>query len=185
MHAADHHNIVKKLNRCEFLYAPFYCEENAFHLAAKLLGNQEIVRVIFISNEIRACLLMYQKAADPGQAVYWDYHVIVTTGKGKSLSIWDLDTRLLFPCPARDYLELTFPYNIPLEHRVLFRSIEAKEYLQNFSSDRRHMRNTDGTWIQTPPPWPPIRGSGASTDHDLEAFLNLEVNYTKKMYLNN
>lgn len=41
-----------------------------------------------------------------------------------------------------------------------FRVIPAEQFLAEFSSDRRHMRRTDGTWIKQPPPYPPIQSSG-------------------------
>lgn len=41
-----------------------------------------------------------------------------------------------------------------------FRVISAEQYLTEFSSDRRHMRRPDGTWIKPPPPYPPIQSSG-------------------------
>lgn len=41
-----------------------------------------------------------------------------------------------------------------------FRVIPAEQYLAEFSSDRRHMKRTDGTWIKQPPPYPPIQSSG-------------------------
>lgn len=41
-----------------------------------------------------------------------------------------------------------------------FRVIPAEQFLAEFSSDRRHMRRTDGTWIKQPPPYPPIQSNG-------------------------
>lgn len=37
-----------------------------------------------------------------------------------------------------------------------FRVIPAEVYLTTFSSDRRHMRRPDGTWIKPPPSYEPI-----------------------------
>lgn len=41
-----------------------------------------------------------------------------------------------------------------------FRVIPAEQYLASFSSDRRHMRRPDGTWIKPPPPYPSIQPGG-------------------------
>lgn len=41
-----------------------------------------------------------------------------------------------------------------------FRVIPAEQYLAEFSSDRRHMRRPDGTWIKPPPPYAPIQSNG-------------------------
>lgn len=38
-----------------------------------------------------------------------------------------------------------------------FRVIPAEEFLAQFSSDRRHMRRPDGTWIKPPPTYEPIQ----------------------------
>lgn len=48
-----------------------------------------------------------------------------------------------------------------------FRVIPAEQYLAEFSSDRRHMRRPDGTWIKPPPPYPPIQSSGKAFNHCL------------------
>jgi hypothetical protein len=88
--------------------------------------------------------------------------------------IWDLDTRLEFPCAACDYLASTFPDGAPGEYRPLFRAIPAEAYLAGFSSDRRHMRNADGSWRKPPPAWPLLRGEGAESPHELESLLNIE-----------
>lgn len=38
-----------------------------------------------------------------------------------------------------------------------FRVIPAETYLTTFSSDRRHMRRPDGSWIKPPPSYAPIQ----------------------------
>jgi len=44
--------------------------------------------------------------------------------------------------------------------RRLFRIVPAEVFLNKFSSSRKHMKNSEGSWMATPPPWPPIRSSG-------------------------
>ncbi|KOB65718.1 Protein N-terminal glutamine amidohydrolase, partial [Operophtera brumata] len=39
---------------------------------------------------------------------------------------------------------------------VFFRVVPAKQFLQHFASDRRHMKRPDGSWIKPPPPYPAI-----------------------------
>lgn len=41
----------------------------------------------------------------------------------------------------------------------VFRVIPAESYLNEFASDRRHMRRPDDSWIKPPPPYPPIATS--------------------------
>lgn len=41
-----------------------------------------------------------------------------------------------------------------------FKVIEAETYIRKFSSDRRHMRTSSGTWLKAPPPYEPILNEG-------------------------
>lgn len=43
--------------------------------------------------------------------------------------------------------------------------ITAETYLNEFASDRRHMRRPDDTWIKPPPPYPPIATSSEYQPH--------------------
>jgi hypothetical protein len=54
---------------------------------------------------------------------------------------------------------------------VLFRVIEAKQYIANFSSDRSHMRLPSGDWAAPPPSWPPIVKRESS---NLMGWLDIE-----------
>lgn len=48
---------------------------------------------------------------------------------------------------------------ILLQHLTIsrfFRVVPAKQFLQSFASDRRHMKRPDGSWIKPPPPYPAI-----------------------------
>jgi protein N-terminal glutamine amidohydrolase len=167
-------------------YTPYYCEENIYLLAKQIVETQKSIAisdtettwdpisVVLITNAKRSCALLHQKAAIKGKMVFWDYHVIMMSGRGRAAMIWDLDTRLAFPCPAYDYRALTFPAGVPEEFRPLFRVIPAEAYLREFSSDRRHMRNSDGSWSKPPPAWPCLRGGGAESPHELEKLLIIE-----------
>lgn len=167
-------------------YTPYYCEENIYLLAEQMIDGRKMcaasdpesivdpISVVFITNARRSCALLHQRAAGKGKAVFWDYHVIMMSGMGRAAMIWDLDTRLDFPCPAIDYLARTFPADTPVEFRPLFRIISAEAYLAGFSSDRRHMRKEDGSWLKPPPAWPCLRGSGAASPHELERLLDLD-----------
>lgn len=41
-----------------------------------------------------------------------------------------------------------------------FRVIPAASFLQMFASDRSHMLNDDGKYMETPPDYPPIKTQG-------------------------
>jgi hypothetical protein len=143
--------------------APYWCEENAWHLCVEPAVGQD-ARVVVISNPSRTVALWHQRAAtDDDLPVLWDYHVIVV---GSDLVVWDLDTRLGFPVPADDYLEQTFRRAAPPRLRPQLRVIGATDYRARFASDRRHMRDAQGGWLQPPPSWPAIGGG-----HVLDALL--------------
>lgn len=43
-----------------------------------------------------------------------------------------------------------------LDFSRFFRVVPAKQFLQHFASDRRHMKRPDGSWIKPPPPYTAI-----------------------------
>lgn len=57
-------------------------------------------------------------------------------------------------------ISISLLFSLSLTIFRFFRVIPAEQYLAEFSSDRRHMRRPDGTWIKPPPPYPPIQSSG-------------------------
>jgi hypothetical protein len=106
----------------------------------------------------------HQTAAEEGRPVYWDYHVVAVVGSaggersGTPDDIrWfalDPDSRLPFGYPLSQYLTATFPPGTPGAPR--FRRLPWEEGREWFGSDRRHMRDGNGGWLQPPPPWPMI-----------------------------
>ncbi len=128
---------------------------------------------VFITNAGGTCALRRQRAVPPGEIVVWDYHVVLlveTTGPQRW--ILDLDSRLGFVTPADEYVGKTFDPTFPPQYRPLFRLVPVSELLSRFSTDRRHMRRNDGTWIHPPPPWKPPQGAEAASPHELPHFLD-------------
>lgn len=72
--------------------------------------------------------------------------------------MYDLDSALPFPTHFWKYATETFRSDEALrsEYHRKFRLIPASLYLQNFASNRQHMKREDGTWIKSPPNYPPI-----------------------------
>jgi protein N-terminal glutamine amidohydrolase len=98
----------------------------------------------------------------------WDYHVLLfAKHEHDGWCAWDLDTTLGWPVRARDYLERTFPPSLDPTLAPRFRVLAAADYRARFGSDRRHMRSSDGGWLQPPPPWPAI-----GTTHELPQLLD-------------
>lgn len=140
------------MDRSDFKYWPYYCEENIWHLCQDPRLRAVSNMVVFISNDARKCAIAEQRAGSDG-LVIWDYHVVLLN---RSM-IWDLDTLLSFPCPAGDYLKKSFLLEFDDDYLPRFRVIKAETYIRNFTSDRRHMINQSGKYIHSPPHWPAIR----------------------------
>ncbi|MEL6181295.1 MAG: protein N-terminal glutamine amidohydrolase [Myxococcota bacterium] len=141
-----------------FHYTPFYCEENAWHLCQHPRLANHARHIVFISNDQRCCPLWFQRAAPkPTEAVLWDYHVLVIAQHPDQpqWQVWDLDTLLAIPIAIHHYIEATFgpSHLVPDVYHPKFRVVEAERFVTCFSSDRSHMRDDDGTWLQPPPAW--------------------------------
>jgi hypothetical protein len=156
-------------------YCAFYCEENIWHLAGA--DGFEQSEVIFISGAQRAVALWGQRlAVAPAQPVIWDYHVVLLRS-GPAAELFDLDTTLGWPVPLTRYLEHTF-LDLPAAAAglsPLFRVVPAARYRALFSSDRSHMRAADGSWLQPPPPWPPIHAGGEASN--LSRWIDMATRY--------
>lgn len=148
--------------------------------------------VVFLSNATKTIPVFCQRLAQsPYIPIIWDYHVILVcevtlrplSEKRKQVYVYDFDTTITpFPVPFKEYFrgtiqDLVFPDNDTMQGdegvqqdtmslrqrlRRLFRVVPADVLLSRFSSSRRHMKNSDGLWIASPPPWPLICASGKS-----------------------
>lgn len=149
-------------------YSSCYCEENAWQLANRL-PDKELATIVFVSNPMQTVAYFQQRAAPPGQATIWDYHVWIMIRIGDRHYVLDRDSRLCLGLTLRSYLTASFPNisNWSPELVPLFRVVPAATYLQHFCSDRRHMRRGSG-WHKPPPPWPAI-GQG----HTLPSYTSV------------
>ncbi len=140
-------------------YCASFCEENVWHLADAL--GPERCEVLLIGNADRKVVMWGQRAAAaPQQPVLWDYHVVLLRHEDDRPRIYDLDTVLGWPLPLDLYLAGSFqlPPGQQPQLQPRFRVIDAAAYRQRLSSDRSHMRDAEGAWLQPPPPWPAIDG---------------------------
>ena len=140
----------------EWKYQPYYCEENAWQLCQAAPFERQPVWVVVITNDERTCPLWNQKAcASPARPVFWDYHVVVVTGRGGDARVWDLDTRLGAPVAFETWWRGTFPSleGFPPELQPSFRLVTKDAYLEKLSSDRSHMVDAEGEWKHQPPEW--------------------------------
>lgn len=157
------------MNRFECKYAPYYCEENVYHLCSdeRLGGGGKAV--VFISNAGRTCAMSHQRNGHSG-VVIWDYHVIIACVSNGNLVVYDLDSTLPFPIDLCTYVMASFPSAVVEGYRPVFRVVSASVFRGTFASDRRHMRRADGTFLAPPPPWPAIRPEVGS---NLEEFIDM------------
>lgn len=149
-----------------FRYAPYWCEENVWHLCqetAALPAAQDRRWALFITNPHKTVAMWGQRAAAGRDPTVWDYHVVLVASVAGRLEVWDLDTIWGAPVAAKRYLEQSFRA-VSNEYLPLFRIVPANAYAAHFSSDRSHMRHGDGYRVP-PPPWPAI--------HRPEAGMNL------------
>ncbi|XP_015523415.1 protein N-terminal glutamine amidohydrolase [Neodiprion pinetum] len=156
-----------------------YCEENVWKLCQDVATRHgpelQHCYVAFISNPGRSVPLWRQKAGkDEDQLVLWDYHAILIYAPDDRAVVYDLDSALPFPTHFWKYATETFRSDEALrsEYHRRFRLVPAATYLQHFASNRQHMKREDGTWIKTPPEYPPI--STPTCKDNLDTFINME-----------
>ena len=104
----------------------------------------------------------------------WDYHVIFVYKPDERCLVFDLDSDLPFPTFFHKYVTETFRTDAILnpEYHRFFRVVPASVFLSTFASDRRHMKKPDGTWMKSPPSYPPI--STPESSHNLDDFISME-----------
>lgn len=142
----------------KFKYTSAYCEENIWHLASEDRFRGLDAKVVLVTGPGSHRKLWFQRCSEHDSIpVHWDYHVILLV-RDDNWQVWDLDTTLDLPVNASSYFRKTFrgPDESFNNANVIFRTINAKEYIENFSSDRSHMKLPSGDWAAPPPSWPPI-----------------------------
>lgn len=143
-----------------FDHQPFYCEENVWRLAQRVELAGARCKVVFVlgppGRDGRvAC--WFQRAADEGEGILWDYHVVLAEHGAGGVRVWDLDTRLPCPCAAALWVGATFqdPARVPRRFHPRFHVVPAEVYVRELCSDRSHMKDGRGRWLKPPPPWAP------------------------------
>lgn len=163
-------------------YAPFFCEENIWQLANNM--NTEAINnshILFITNKYKTCALMNQRAAEEGNYIIWDYHVVLHNKSTNS--IIDFDTRLETDTSIEEYFNFTFgcQTELPPAYRSSIIPIKGEEYLHKFSSDRSHMLDEHGHQAQNFPKWPIIQNCTELTLSNLMS-LNKVITDRYKLY---
>lgn len=169
-----------------FTHTPCYCEENVYMLCNELIRTGVAdpagtdLYVVFISNEEKKVPLWHQKAGHSNDGfICWDYHVIcIQSRRSKEVLdfVWDLDSDLPFPSPLIQYVsEAIQPLSFGnSRYARLFRVVHAPVFLQSFASDRSHMKDPEGNWIQLPPKYEPIVAEDGTTNN-LNEYIMMSV----------
>ncbi|RNF26668.1 DREV methyltransferase [Trypanosoma conorhini] len=167
-----------RLKRDSVPYASHYCEENTYKLIEALYCEHALpddsVFAVFVSNKRKAVPVWMQRlgGAEGRDPVLWDYHVIaLTLDTAGNWWVWDYDTLLQFPYPAKGYVSASFRPEMQISeaYRQRFRVVPGRTYLARFSSDRSHMA---ASGIPSPP-WPIIQGPLAATTMQLPCYWNM------------
>jgi len=132
--------------------------------------------VVFISSLATSVPIWMQKCkGESTEPVFWDYHVIFVR-KEIAPFVYDLDTLLPMPCPASDYMLRAFrpgrKYPEAYAHR--FRVVPARDFVERFASDRRHMKKNN-QWLAPPPEWKAICGPLADSQYNLDEYRMMDV----------
>ena len=178
---ADHLPFRKRFIGMNIPRVPFYCEENIWQLCVDFTAAGLRCRAVFISNERRQCALRRQKVSpDEDGLVVWDYHVIALTDED-AVMVWDPDSTLGAPCPAEEYLAGTFIFSsdLPDIYDPLFRVVPGELYAERLVSDRSHMLDGRGGYLQTPPDWPPpgaVNGKFRGPVN-LQSFIDMKISF--------
>ena len=172
----SNHVVMSDFDRNQFRYTAFFCEENIWWLAHDLVENYPQItnmQVLFLTNPDESIVLLNQKNTAPGQVTVWDYHVILYATIDHDSLIFDFDSKLEFPTPARTYTAYTFPQqaSLPKRYQTWVRSVEAKAFLDQFHSDRSHMIDKIGS--VSFPSEPPITPKSGNVAIDLSEYRNL------------
>jgi len=177
--AAVSPDLLPPTERCTY-YTRYYCEENVWKSCEFVNKNASAGEIkkcfaVFISNLSRTVPLWCQKASTSTDGlVMWDYHVIFIYENEKSW-VYDMDSRLPFPCEFSEYSSNTFKdeQSLKLNFQRSFRVIEAHTFLQQFASDRLHMKNANsGEWLKPPPSYPCIQTPEST--NNLQDFISMD-----------
>ncbi len=170
------------MNKSDFRYAPFFCEENIWHLGNDLVAQgfpRKHISVLFFFLPEGFVPLFSQQLCEDTNPVVWDYHVVLKFEHSKSdVYIMDFDSKLPFATPIDQYLAYTFPLTTSLSSPFQFfiRSVPLTAYLDHFHSDRSHMRSEIGEPLHPFPNWPCILIKNDHRRLTLKDYINFTEN---------
>lgn len=145
-------------HRSDYVYQPYFCEENIWQLAAEISKDdcRFPVCVLFFINSQHSVLMAHQVALGPNQTGCWDYHVVLWLPQQNC--IVDFDSSIGFQTGTSEYFSRSFPGQEFADSDYLpsVRIIKGSDYLEFFCSDRSHMIDSAGHPMAPFPSWPPM-----------------------------
>jgi len=165
------------------LRVPCFCEENVWRLARRKLQwkAKSTWCVVFVSNASQCVPMFHQKTTQVDEPCLWDYHVLLLEQDERGhFHVLDIDSRLPYPCPLGDYLNYSFPKQVPAANAPLFRVVGASVFVEHFYSDRMHMVRDD-KWISPPPPYPCIGVTESQQGSNLDRYRKMQTPARKGM----
>ncbi|CAI0376998.1 unnamed protein product [Linum tenue] len=127
----------------EFIYTPFYCEENIYFLCKKLCENGRAnadgsdLFVVFISNE--------KKAAGSLRNSFMEFDLLIG-GEPRKSWLFIVDPALESEGEYTSRWGCAMGLSCHLHSGELYRVVQAPVFLRGFASDIRHMKDSaDGT----------------------------------------
>ncbi|OWF40932.1 protein N-terminal glutamine amidohydrolase-like isoform X1 [Mizuhopecten yessoensis] len=170
-------DLIPTADKCT--YTSCYCEENVWKLCEHVKGNNPdrlaYCYCMFISNENKQIPLWYQKSSfAPDGVVVWDYHVIFVYNEGDVSLVYDLDTKLPFPCDFTEYAAKGIRPNktVKKQYHRKFRVIPGLKFLSTFASDRSHMLDANKQWLSDPPLYPCIQTSDST--NNIQDYISMD-----------
>jgi len=152
-----------------FDYCYCYCEENIYRLSKALCtskaSSKDKLYVIFISNANKTIPIFKPE----GDYVVWDYHVILIEKdqEHKRSTVYDFDIGNSLQTNFKHYVKFCLRpnqiSNLP-QYKHTYRIVPVQTMWDHFSSDRSHMKDEKGKWLQPPPSWPCITIENVSTN---------------------
>ena len=176
------------LQKSQCIYTKCYCEENIWMLCQHVKNsNPEFLSnlsTLFISNPNKSIPIWEQLGQkDKDCPVVWDYHVVLLLAFQNNSSyeyfVYDLDSSLPFPSRLSEYVKkaLRSDSDLMSQYWRYIRVVPAKLYLENFASDRSHMKTPDGEWYAQPPSYPCISTKTCKMNLNNYISMNDDANF--------
>jgi hypothetical protein len=165
-------SVLEKYPARDDCYVYCFCEENVFRLIEALLRENTCgpLFAVFVSNECQS-VAFHSHGSD---CVVWDYHVVCVLKRDENWLVFDASAggRLSWPVELDVWLQESFSNLEQKRFAPKFRIVDAKTLVENFSSDRSHMLDSEVPF----PSYSPIVRSKTSRHNLFSHFVTMNEN---------